>query len=157
MPAFFTWKGHIDAGKVSDGRIIIMDVFNTVLDAASAKLPEGYSGDGISLLPHFKKGERVKGREFFWYFPEDRPMYAGRSSAAMMDKKGWKYIYFLGGDPPELYDINNDISESSDLYAKYPKKARKMEKRLANFLLGSGYPKMSKQTGKKCLTKELPV
>lgn len=147
MPAFFTWNGHIDSGQVSADRIIIMDVFNTVLEAASGEIPEDYSVDGVSLISHFN-GKSLPKREFFWYFPVDRPMYAGRSSAAMMDKNGWKFIHFFKGDPPELYNINNDISESDNLYDLYPMKAKKMGKRLAKFLSESGYPEMSEMTGK---------
>ncbi|MCL3779395.1 hypothetical protein EMN47_03235 [Prolixibacteraceae bacterium JC049] len=149
MPAFITWNGNIKGNKKSKERIIIMDVFNTILDAALVDLPLEYRGDGISLLPLLKEGESVPKRNFYWFFPDNRRKWGGRSSAAMMNKEGWKYIYFFTGDEPELYNINDDMEELHNELQKYPGKASKLGNKLAEFLAKNGYSKMKMGRSKK--------
>lgn len=145
MPACITWSGNFKGKRVSHDRIMIMDIYNTVLEAASVQLPSGFEGDGLSLLPHLKKRKSVPKREFFWYFPDNRRHWGGRSSAAMLGKDGWKFIYFFTGDHPELYNLNKDIAESVDHHERYPKKAQEMELKLAEFLAEQGYAKMKEE------------
>ncbi|TKG96981.1 hypothetical protein EYV94_00715 [Puteibacter caeruleilacunae] len=147
MPAFFTWKTEIESGTVSNDRIIIMDIYNTVLEASNIDIPEGYHGDGVSLISHFH-GKSVPDRDFYWYFPWNRPMYAGRSSAALLDKNGMKYIHFFEGDHPELYNLNVDMAEENDLIRNHSKKGEHMAQKLAHYLDEVGISRMKKQLAK---------
>jgi arylsulfatase A-like enzyme len=146
MPAFFTWKNHIQKNSVSDYRIIIMDVFNTICEATGIEIPK--QNDGVSLINHFK-GEPVKARDFYWYFPDTRRMYGGRASAAILDQSNWKYIYFYKGYESEVYDINVDIAEQNNLYSNYKNRVGKMEAKLADFLDACGYSKMKNKLNEK--------
>lgn len=143
-PAFFTWKNGIEGGKTSNDRIIIMDVYNTIMEATSTTMPESHKGSGVSLMSHFK-GEPVKKRDFHWYFTWDRRKWAGRSSAAMLGKDGIKYIHFFNGDKPEMYNINRDQAELHDIYSENPDKAESMKQKLSQYLSECGYDKMKKQ------------
>jgi arylsulfatase A-like enzyme len=119
-----------------------MDVFNTLLDVAGVKSPNSYGEDGVSLIPHLTDKRPVIKRDFYWHYPENRPMYAGRSSAAILGKEGFKYIYFYKGDKPELYNITNDKAETKDLYQKNQKKANDLADNLSAFLSECGYDMM---------------
>ncbi|BDD11126.1 sulfatase [Fulvitalea axinellae] len=148
MPAFMTWPKEVPKNRVSDERIIIMDVFNTVLAATDTPIPEKVENDGISLMPHLKDNASVPRRDFYWYFPDTRRMYGGRASAAVLGKDGHKYIHFYKGYAPELYDIDADKAERHDLISQKPAKAKALQKKLNDFLLGYGYDRMDKQIRK---------
>ena len=113
-PAIMRFPSRIPAGMVSQTPVIIMDVFETIMDITKAQRPEGYESDGVSLWPLFE-GQRLEPRKMFFYFPRTQPPYGGRSSAAVIDELGYKYIHFYTNDGPELYDLNNDLRERTNL------------------------------------------
>ncbi len=127
VPAFISWKGHTKRNKVSDQPIIIMDVFDTILEAAGAT---EQPSDGISLLPALR-GEELPTRDFYWYFPDSRPHWGGRASMAYLDGESQtKYIRYFTGDKPEMYNITDDIAERNNLVEKDPKLAKDIESRM---------------------------
>ncbi|MBN1108680.1 MAG: DUF4976 domain-containing protein, partial [Bacteroidales bacterium] len=74
--------------------------------------------DGISLLDHMKTGSPLPERNIYWHFPH---YHNGPPSGAVRSGK-WKLIEWyensiLETDKPafELYDLENDISESVNL------------------------------------------
>ena len=131
VPAFFTWKGHIEPGSYYPHPIYIGDVFNTVLEAVGKTPP---SNDSLSLMPVFN-GERLTPREFIWYFPDRRLQWAQRANAAIYDEtSGMKYILFFNGDRDELYNIKEDIGETRNLIEQEPEVAARLKARLVKFL-----------------------
>ena len=131
VPAFMVWKGHIIPGSEYEHSIYIGDVFNTALDAAGQTPPKN---DSRSLLPVFA-GKPLPPREFVWYFPDTRERWAQRASAAIYDEKsGMKYIMFFTGDDDELYNINDDIGETTNLIEQQPETAQALQKRMVKFL-----------------------
>lgn len=104
----------------------VIDLMATCLDLSQADYPEVYHGhqiipfEGISLLPVFKTGQREDHREIcFEHFNEK----------ALIDRSGWKIVKPGNAQVWELYDLNRDRSELSDLAARYPEKVKEMEQR----------------------------
>jgi arylsulfatase A-like enzyme len=82
------------------------------LDIAGVPIPKDM--DGESLVPILKDGG-ASGREAFlleyWrYFPENTPSYQG------VRTQRYKYIEFERGRKPWLFDLKNDISETTNLH-----------------------------------------
>jgi len=141
LPGFAVWDGHIKGNTCYEKPVYIADIFDTVLDAAGVKKPEGYDGDGMTLLPVFK-GETLPPRKFVWYFPDTRKHWAQRANAAIYDEKSsLKYIMFFDGSPDEMYDIEKDIAESKNIVESNRKKADALQVELVEFLKRY-YPKM---------------
>ena len=146
VPAIFNWPGKIESG-VSSARIWTLDLFRTMLDVAAVDVPEDYNGnEGMSLLPHLSSGAKVPGREFYWSFPEDRLGWGQRANAVILDKTGMKYHLFFGDYEPELYQLNKDMTESTNLVTQFPERAKQLDRRL-KARMRALYPGMPKPKG----------
>jgi N-acetylglucosamine-6-sulfatase len=89
-----------------------IDIAPTLLELAGLPIPADM--DGESLVPILRDPE-VEGREHFllefWrYFPEHTPSYAG------VRTKRYKYVEFERGRQPWLFDLQEDPGERSNLY-----------------------------------------
>jgi arylsulfatase A-like enzyme len=88
----------------------------TFCDMAGVKTPDGL--DGISMLPTLLgKSDKQKQHEYlFWVYTGTRTVRKGK----------WKAI----GWPPrfKLYNLEEDIGETTDLYAKYPEVAKDIKR-----------------------------
>lgn len=147
VPAFMVWNGHITPGSEYTKPIFIGDVFNTVMDGTEQEIPADHPTDGTSLLPVFA-GNDLEPRKFYWYFPDSRPHWGQRANAAMFDEKtGMKYLMFFTGDEDELYDISEDLGETTNLAQQKPEVVEAMQKQLKSFVK-TYYPKLPKPPGK---------
>jgi arylsulfatase A-like enzyme len=144
MPAIFTWKNHFKNNKISKERIISMDIFYTLLDIVGISDINVPNKDGVSLVEHLSNEKKIEKRDFYWHYPYNRPMYAGRSSAAILSKEGYKYIYFYNRDRPEVYDINKDKAEENDIYDPNNEMQMELAVDLATYLSSFGFAKMKK-------------
>ncbi|WP_169980652.1 arylsulfatase [Tautonia rosea] len=122
VPMLVRWPGHVPAGKVSDQVWTFWDVPPTLAELAGssavAELPDDL--DGISLVPTLL-GPEAAGREqerhefLYWEFHEGR---ASKQAARMGD---WKGVRLAPDGPLELYDLANDLGETTDVSADHPK------------------------------------
>jgi len=130
VPAIFSWPGKIQS-QVSDQRIWSLDIFKTVLDAANVPVPSEYkANEGMSLIPHLTKEQKVPNRMFYWYFPESRDNWGARASTVILDEDDMKFHLFFSEEQPELFDLKIDKAESKNLLSQMPEKALELENRL---------------------------
>ena len=114
MPFLVRWPAKIKAGSVSNGMILNVDFAPTLLDAASAKIPDDMQGR--SFLP-LLKGEQPKDWRTsmyyrYYHYPQDhrvQPHYGVRTEQ-------YKLIYFNKIDQWEMYDLKKDPHELKNLY-----------------------------------------
>ncbi|MCZ6677494.1 MAG: sulfatase-like hydrolase/transferase [Candidatus Poribacteria bacterium] len=108
IPLQIAWPGHLPAGRRIDEVVSLVDVTATLLDIAGA--PQITPLDGDSLVPLMQgDAEDWKDEAFSEYLAHGvaRPM-------AMLRRGRYKFNYSLG-DPPELYDLQNDSNEFHNL------------------------------------------
>lgn len=120
VPAIARRPGTIPAGGVSEETAITFDLFPTFLELAGLKPPaeDGPNAlDGTSLVGLMQNGTPLPERTLFW---EHKAQWAVRSGK-------WK-AFFTGWRDPELYDLSEDLGETSDLAARYPERLDSMEK-----------------------------
>ena len=122
VPFIAQWPGRLPAGKTEDRPVISLDIFASAAAAAGVSLPEDRVIDGVDLLPYVlgdKAG--LPHEKLFWRI--------GNKGALRMGD--WKLV----ANPPrrnlavrdwELYNLAEDISESTDLSDKNPAKAREL-------------------------------
>ena len=100
-----------------------IDLAPSLLDVAGIKQSRGFKYDGESL-PNILLGVSNDSRIAPIYFrrPPDRDSFYGDKDLpdlAVRDGK-WKFLCEYDGAEPELYDMDNDLSENNNLSEKHP-------------------------------------
>ena len=119
VPMIAWGPGRVPAGSVSDAVWAMWDVLPTVADLAGIEAPQGI--DGVSMRDVMIGGTAPRAHEYlYWEFYE-------RGSAQAVRAGRWKAVRIpmLTGDV-ELFDIENDIGETTDLAAEHPDVVREM-------------------------------
>jgi arylsulfatase A-like enzyme len=126
VPCIVRWPDKVPAGRVSDAIFATIDFMPTFASLADFDLPDDRRIDGIDQVD-LLLGHRKKGRSHF-YFHE-----------AGVRQGKWKYLkakaHFHGyaiedsrKKVPELYDIESDLGEKTNLASKFPEKVGELEK-----------------------------
>jgi arylsulfatase A-like enzyme len=132
VPFLVRWPGQIKPGTKSDTPVCSIDVFPTILDAVGIPAPTNPEIDGLSLLPLLKSGGQtaLNRDELIWHFPHYRH---APGPYSILRKGNWKLIQFDEGTS-ELYDLQNDLSESNNLAKQQPERVQTMQDRLSAIL-----------------------
>ena len=120
------WPGKVPAGRESDAIFATIDFMPTFANLSGFKIPDDRVIDGIDQTD-LLLGKSGTGRETFYF---DR---------AGIRKGKWKYLkanaHFYGyaredGRPmeEELYDLENDLGETTNLAKKHPKIVTELRK-----------------------------
>lgn len=146
VPFLVSWPGKTVAGKVSDHPVSTADFFATFSEILDTPMP---TGEGVAADSHSFAGELFEGQS-----ADDRaPIIACdvNGVSSIIDGE-WKYIYEVlpasmpqetkdrlnkngwMNDLPALYNLKDDISETTNLVAKDPKKAAQMRAKLVDIL-----------------------
>ena len=114
-PAQQAWP--ISKGARIDTPVIGEDLFATMLDMADAEAPEGHLVDGRSLKPLLQnKKTDWPARTIGWHYPHKwGPEGPGCDPFTAVRKGDWKLIYFYKDQQFELYNLEQDLGETSDL------------------------------------------
>ena len=141
VPFFVTWPGVVQPGTKSAEPIIGVDLYPTLCEIGGAKLPDNQPVDGVSLVPLFNGEKTTLGdRPLFWHFPaylqsygvfdEQRdPLFRSRP-VSVIRLGDFKLIQNFEDDVVELYNLREDIGETTDLSAPNPAKTRELLSRL---------------------------
>jgi len=121
VPMIVWAPGKVKAGSISKEPAYFADIMPTFADMAQSKVK--YSTDGTSVLPFIKGQKTGKPRFLYWEFFEK-----GFEQAVRYGK--WKAVKANG--KTELYDLENDISERSDVAGKNPAVLKEIETYLAH-------------------------
>lgn len=131
MPFIVRWPKRVKAATKSEQLVCFTDLLATFAEAMDAPIPADAGPDSFSFLPALtgQPSDITPIRDQF-------VMRAGSVASTMTIRSGnWKLITALGsggfskpnrvkpgpGDPPgQLYNLANDWSETTNLYAKHP-------------------------------------
>jgi arylsulfatase A-like enzyme len=94
-----------------------MDVFPTFLEAARITMTEGRKLDGVSLLPLLTRRANPPERAFFWTFWMEKQRAARQGD--------WK-LYVKDTEPPQLFNLRDDIAEKNDLSPREPARVKSL-------------------------------
>jgi len=118
-PFIVKWPGKVKAGSVSNHVSAQYDLFATLADIVKVKAPVT---DGVSFLPTLT-GQRQKPHEYLYFeFPEK----SGQVAVRMGKWKGVRSNLKSNPNSPwEIFDLENDPSESKDISASHPELANR--------------------------------
>ena len=112
VPFIVSWPAQLKGGKKCEVPMWSIDLFATALDAAGLPMPKGKALDGKSILPALRGEIEKLHEEFYWSSAGEKGKWAIRSG-------NWKLV--AEKKRIELYNLKKDLSETTDLAAKYPK------------------------------------
>ena len=120
-PLIVKWPKKIRQGRISEALISSVDFYPTFLELAGVERPEDQVLDGRSMLPAFQ-GKTDDDRAIYWHYP----VYHHDVPAGAVRKGDWKLVENQVNGETKLYNLKVDISESTDLTAMYPDKAKEL-------------------------------
>lgn len=122
VPLIARWPGRIPAGKTSDHISAQYDILPTLAEITGAKVPVT---DGISLLPELTgMHNRQKTHEFLYF---EYPEKGGQIAVRIGRWKGVRVNVRKDRNAPwELYDLDADPREHSDVAAAHPEIIERM-------------------------------
>ena len=127
VPFIVRWPGKVDAGKVDSSSVLsTVDLLPTFAALAHKDLPADYQPDGENVISIFdnKTFERTKPLFWEWRFAfADRPN--GWVFSAVRDGD-WKLMADEKRERVELYNIEEDRTESKDLAAANSEKVTEL-------------------------------
>jgi arylsulfatase A-like enzyme len=107
------------------------DLYPTLLDLAGLPLRPTQHLDGISLRP-LLEGKEWPVRPLVWHYPHYGNQ-GGEPSSCWLENN-FKLIHYWEDGRAELYDLDNDPSETHDLAAMQPARVLALRSRLLAFL-----------------------
>jgi len=115
VPMIASWPGKIKAASSTDHISAFWDVLPTFSELVNVNPPEDI--DGISFMPTLLGNKEQEQHEFlYWEFPS----YQGQQAVRLGDWKGIRKDIFKGNMKIELYDLKNDLAETTDVSDEYP-------------------------------------
>ncbi len=145
VPLFIRWPGQIAPGRRSDVPVHFVDLFPTLCEAAGVRVDPNHTLDGVSLRPLFLAGPLPE-RTLFITYPHYLAGYATTPVRALVRgryKLVWHpydHLEFEGGRVTtattryvpkpriELFDLESDPGEHTDVAARHPEKLAEMKK-----------------------------
>ena len=116
VPGILRWPGKIEPGGVSDLPVIGSDFFPTALKAAGLAPPRGRVLDGVDI-----SGPGVE---------RPRPLYWRWDGWVAYREGPWKIVAPESLDTPELYNLAEDMAETTNLATREPERLAAMLDRL---------------------------
>jgi arylsulfatase A len=123
VPAVAWWPGKIKAGTKSDALLAGFDLFPTLTDIAGISRDNPTNLDGTSAKEHFLRQKPTATRDiFFGYEPK---------LGTAMRHDNWKMI--IKGDDLQLYNLKNDLKETTNVAAQNPEITGRMRRAIEQF------------------------
>lgn len=124
-PMIVRAPGVTQPGSVSDTPVVSMDFFPTMLDLAGLPRQGHLHADGESLLPILRGEQESQTDAIYWHYPH----YHGSTwtPGAAIRLGDWKLIEFYEFDEVELYNLREDIGETTNLAEAHPAKTAELQ------------------------------
>ena len=145
IPGIIRWPGHTQPGQVCDEPVCGVDVLPTLCAIAGVDVPNDRALDGASILPIFADKPIARTTPLYWQFN-----WAGSKPKVAMRVGDWMILGHLSGPAPkrgadiipaesealkaaelvgfELYNLRQDIGETTDLAQREPERLASMAK-----------------------------
>ena len=136
IPLIFYWPHVTRPASINEGNVIVEDIFTTVASLAEIKKPSTIQQvTGIDFSSYVEKNQKFPSRYLTWHYPHAHEGRHGDVQPFSIIREGkWKLLYFHRDSRFELYDTEQDISESNNLMDVEREKAKLLVKELGKLL-----------------------
>ena len=122
-PFVVKWPGKTVAGSRSDALVIGTDLYPTMLEMAGLPARPKQHQDGISITKILDGTMAAPDRDqLFWHYPH----YHRTKPYGAIRHGDWKLIEFFEEGTLEVYDLESDPFETTNLATKKPKKTAQL-------------------------------
>ena len=132
VPLIVRWPGVVEPGTTCNAPVVSMDFYPTLLDAAFLSYRGNEAPDGTSLLPLLHGAEQLDRDAIYFHFPNYAWHRSNRLGSAVRSGK-YKLIERFDDGSVELFDLESDLSEKTDLAAKMPDLAESLRGKLTKW------------------------
>jgi arylsulfatase A-like enzyme len=126
VPLIIKYPGKSKPGTTIRTPVSSVDFYPSIMEMSGMKTIH-QDIDGISILPLLKK-DKMKERPLFWHYPHYSNQGGEPGSAVRLGK--FKLIDNFEKGKQELYDLEKDISETTDISSANPEKTKELFKLL---------------------------
>ena len=140
-PLVVVWPGEVTPGSRSDALVSSVDFYPTFLEMTGLRPADGQRFDGVSIVPALR-GKALERDTLFCHFPHYTPA-TGNVPGTYVRRGDWKLIrrYADGAsqtDRHELFNVAEDIGETTDLAEREPGLVEELGRKLDGFLRETG-------------------
>ncbi len=136
VPLIVRWPGVTRKNVQCDEAVVVMDLYPTLLSAAGVDLPDDVKIDGVELTPLLTDPTAKLDRDaLFFHYPH---YYSTTTPVGAVRAGDWKLLEYFEDDRIELFDLKNDLAETTDLAKKLPERAAKLRERLHRWRAETG-------------------
>jgi arylsulfatase A-like enzyme len=133
VPMIVRWPGRVAANTTSDVPWAFWDFLPTAAEIAGTRAPGGL--DGVSMLPTIlgskAAGQKQPPHQFMYWEHQtfNRQTSALRADAMIQAVRmgDWKAVRLKPGAPLELYNLDKDVAETTNVAAAHPEIVAKIE------------------------------
>ena len=122
VPGIARWPGHIAPETVSDVPVVGTDLFTTILDIAGVPIPSDRTIDSVDIRPAFSGEPVERPIPLFW-----RTHVSPAEDRVAIRVGDWKLISNDVMTKFQLYNVQKDWQEKSDLASEMPEKTEEMK------------------------------
>lgn len=135
VPALLKWPARVAAGEEYEMPCSTLDYFPTILDLLGYTMPDARPVDGISLMSLIEGRTAERQRPIPYRFLDSEAAMFGAPTLAMIDGC-FKFLTNLSADGSEdmLFNIDADISETTNIMEQERDCARLMREQLSEFI-----------------------
>ena len=136
VPAIASWPGNIAPGTTSDALLTTMDIYPTLLEAARARITQII--DGTSFLGSLLGGPDPDPDRLLFFSRREGGLRFGGKTIEAVRQGPWKLLQNSPYAPLELYNLERDPLETTDLSSAEPDVFRRLAAELRQYVQEAG-------------------
>lgn len=139
VPCVVSWPQVTKPGSRSETLVQSSDFYPTILGLLDLKPQDGQVFDGVNIADAFA-AKPLSRKAIFTYFPHSTAVPDALPPAVSITSDEWKLIRLFhegenGAHAYRLYNLKNDVGETTDLAAKMPDQVKALDAQIENFLI----------------------
>jgi arylsulfatase A-like enzyme len=150
-PMIVRWPNHLAPGTTNNTPAIHVDMYPTLLEMCQVKVNDDYVLDGESLVRILKNPtDKLQREAIYQHFPGY--LGAGKDNwrttpVGIIQAGSWKLMEFFEDGRLELYNLESDLGESTNLAKTHPEKTAELHQKLIAWRKQVSAPMPTKNVG----------